>query len=270
LELFPWLQKGFNVDVVPLLKTLADRAREDEDYLEEQAKVRAQPWRVREGNVERIPVRPLMDFPRALARRVMRQMILASSGSLRGITHQHLAALYRLATNTQSGGCLPLPGNVLARREFDWLCLGPGPSGVKGEDFACAVQPPATVEVPHIGVRLRLKIVGVEEIGRAYNSRSTADLVDPLKLAGELVVRNWRAGDRFQAQGHRGYLKLKELFRQRRIPVDQRRHWPVLESGKEIVWVRGFPVASSFAVSPASLQAIAICEEAVESESEPQ
>jgi tRNA(Ile)-lysidine synthase len=270
LELFPWLRKEFNLDVVPLLKGLADRARDDEAYLEEQARVRAQPWRVREGDAEKIPVRPLAEFPRALARRVLRQMILATRGSLRGITHQHLEALYRLATHAQSGGCLPLPGNVLARREFDWLCLAPCSGDSEGQDFACAVHPPAAVDVPQMGVRVRLKIVGAEEIGTAYNGGSAADLVDPLKLRGGLVLRNWRAGDRFRPQGHRDDLKLKELFRQRRIPVDQRRHWPVLESGNEIVWVRGFPVAASFAISPASQQAMVICEEAVKSESEPQ
>ena len=261
MELIPALQRDFEVDVVPLLKGLADRSRDDEEFLEALARERAQPWRVREGLVEKIPVRSLLDFPRPLARRVLRQMIQATRGSLAGITHRHLEAVYHLATEAQSGRCVVLPGNLFARRDFEWLTVGPPAPGERNSDFAYAVVPPAAVKVPELGLTVRLKIVGPEEFGRAYNSRSEGGLVDPAKLPGELVLRNWRAGDRFRPQGCRNFLKLKELFRQRRIPVEQRRLWPVLVSGNEIVWVRGFPPAASVTACRTSQQAMMISEE---------
>lgn len=75
------------------------------------------------------------------------------------------------------------------------------------------------------------------------------------------MLRNWRPGDRFQPVGCRKLLKLKELFRQRKIPLEQRGAWPVLVSGKEIVWVRDFPVAASVAASAASRNVLVITEE---------
>ena len=261
MELIPALRRDFGVDVVPLLKGLAERSRDDEEFLEDLARERAQPWRVREGLVEKIPVRSLIDFPRALARRVLRQMIQSIRGSLSGITHRHLEAVYRLATEAQSGRCVVLPGNLLARRDFEWLTVGPPAPGGGNSDFAFAVVPPAAVKVPGLGVTVRLKIVGPEEFGRAYNTGSERGFVDPVKLPGELVLRNWRAGDRFRPQGSRNFLKLKELFRQRRIPVEQRRLWPVLVSGNEIVWVRGFPPAASVTACRTSQQAMMISEE---------
>jgi tRNA(Ile)-lysidine synthase len=258
-ELFPWLQERFNVDMIPLLKELADRARDDEEYLEAQAREHAHAWRVREGTAERIPVRPFAEFPPAIARRVLRQMIFAARGSLQGITHRHIEALYRLATEAQSGRSLALPGDLVARREFDWLVVGP-PSGRADKSGYCfAIEAPAEVSIPQLGVTFRFTIVGAEELGRAYNT-SGKGCLDPAKLPGELVLRNWQAGDRFQPLGCGKLLKLKELFRQQKIPLEQRRFWPVLESGKEIVWVRGFPAAASVAVSAESRQAILIGE----------
>jgi len=248
-ELLPWLAREFNTEMVPLLKELAERARDDEEYLEQQARERAQPWRVRESEEEKIPVRPLAEFPRALARRVLRQMILAARGSLVGIAHRHIEALRRLANDAQSGRWLVLPGNLIARRDFDWLVIGPGSAKPADSDFSFAITPPTEVTVPQLGVTLQFKIVGQAEVGRAYNNTERACL-DPLKLPRELLLRNWRAGDRFCPLGCRKARKLKELFRQHRIPTGQRKVWPVLESGKEIVWVRGFPVAASVAASP--------------------
>ena len=260
LELLPWLQERFQVDVIRLLNDLADRARDDEEYLEEQARERAYAWRVREGAAEKIPVRPFAEFPPAIARRVLRQMIFAARGTLQSITHRHLEALRRLATEAQSGRCLALPGDLVARREFDWLVIAPQPGRLDDTGFCYVLEVPAEVSIPQLGATFRFKIVGPEELVRAYNKSGRACL-DPLRLPGGLVLRNWRAGDRFQPLGCRKVLKLKELFRQRKIPLEQRKLWPVLESGKQIVWVRGFPVAVAFAATSEASQTIIIEEE---------
>lgn len=257
LELLPQLRKDFNPEVIPLLKELSDRARDDEAYLEQQARERAHPWRVREGAEEKIPLSPLLDFPPAIERRVLRQMIQAARGNLRRITHAHIEALRRFASETQSGRSLTLPGNLVARKEFDWLAVGPQPPPAGERAYAYAVQVPGEFSVPQLGLTFRFKIVEPEGNRKAYNDAEMAGL-DPLKLAGGLVLRNWRAGDRFRPLGSGKTWKLKELFRQRRIPAGKRKAWPVLECGKEIVWVRGFPPASAVAASPGSKQVMMI------------
>jgi len=260
MELLPLLQREFNPEVVRLLKGIADRARDDEEFLEQQGRERALAWRVREGQEEKIPVRPLAEFPPAIARRVLRQMILAARGSLRGITHTHLEALRRLAGEAQSGRSLTLPGDLMARKEFAWLVIGPRSPAQRDSGFSYAVEVPGKVSVARLGLTFRFKIVGPEDYRRAYNASGVAGL-DPLKLSGRLILRSWGAGDRFQPPGSRKPLKLKELFRLRKIPRGQRKFWPVLESGKEIIWVRGFPVANSVATTAGSREVIIITEE---------
>jgi tRNA(Ile)-lysidine synthetase-like protein len=78
--------------------------------------------------------------------------------------------------------------------------------------------------------------------------------LDPLKSSGALVLRNWRAGDRYRTLGSRRVRNLKELFAQRKISPGQRKSWPVLACGKEIVWVKDFPPASNVTASPDSKQ----------------
>lgn len=257
LELLPRLRKEFNPEIVSLLKELSERARDDEDVLEQVARERAHPWRVREGAEERIPIRPLVEFPPAIQRRVLRQMILAAQGSHRGVTHRHIEALRQLSSGAQSGRKLLLPGHLEARRDFDWLVLERLTDSPSGADFCLPVDIPGEVAVPSLGVVFRFKIIGAETLGKTYNEQGIAGL-DPQKLRGKLVLRNWRPGDRFQPMGSRKVRKLKELMAQRKIPVGQRKGWPVLESGGEIVWARGFPPASLIAASPSSDQIILI------------
>lgn len=260
LELLPLLAKDFNPEIVSLFKDLASRARDDEEYLEQQARERARPWRVREGAEEKIPVRPVVEFPPAVARRVLRQMVLAVRGHLKGITYEHIESLRRFAAHGQSGRKLLLAGGLEARREFDWLVLAPCQTGASHSDFSFPVRVPGEVSVSSLGLVFRFKILGPLERPRAYNVSDGPGL-DPRKLSQPLVLRNWRAGDRFRMAGSRRAHPLKELFARRKLPLEQRRVWPVLVSGEDIVWARGFPPGSDWAASPGSEELVVLVEE---------
>jgi tRNA(Ile)-lysidine synthase len=264
LELLPWLAKEFNPAVVKLLKEFADRAREDENYLEQQAGERAKMWRSRSDEGERIPASALAGFHPALERRILRQMIQGVRGSLKGITHAHVEALRHWAREGQSGKQLFLP-DLIAWKEFNWLALGRPPAPERAE-FAYPVRVPGIVSVPQLGVCFRLKIVTAEGLRPMYNnprerSSTLPSGLDPQKLPAGLILRSWRAGDRFQPWGSQKPSKLKELLRQHRIGVRERALWPVLESGAEIVWVRGFPPGRSAAAPLGAESTVVITEE---------
>ena len=305
LELLPALAHDFNPAVVKLLRDFADLARDDEDYMEQQAAERAQAWRVREGALEKIPLQALLGFPAAIERRVLRQMIGAVRRDSGSINREHVEAVRRLARESQSGRRLSLPGGVTVLRDFDWLVVAPGSSVVspallsheirgetlvsrtgadsglgvrgwqkRGSDpgglsanlesripnpgpfsrsavvcFAYEVTPPAIVEVRELGLTFHFKILGAKEVGSAYNNNGVAYL-DGRKLAGELILRNWRAGDCFRPLGSLRVRKLKELFRERKIEAGARLRWPVLECDGKIVWVRGFPPGAETVPQP--------------------
>jgi tRNA(Ile)-lysidine synthase len=259
-ELVPLLERNYNPGIVPLLTELAARARDDEAYLERQAEERAHAWRIREGKEEKIPVSAFAQFPTSLGRRVLRQMIAAARGHLRGVTHAHIEALRRFAMEGQSGRRLVLPQGLVARREFEWLIIGvQGPKTVvKG--FSYPVEVPGEIRIPELGLTLLFKIVNACQSGKAYNAVEAVN-IDLSRLSGKLRLRNWRAGDSLQPAGSRRVRKVKELFQKRKIPLGQREFWPVLECGNSVVWVRGFPPHDQVAVSRATESVVTIIEE---------
>jgi tRNA(Ile)-lysidine synthetase-like protein len=82
-------------------------------------------------------------------------------------------------------------------------------------------------------------------------------------LPGPLIVRNWRAGDRFFPAHTKSPRKVKELLQERHVQHSERKLWPVAvrrdESGDEIVWMRGFPVPARW-LAKAGQQAVMIRE----------
>jgi tRNA(Ile)-lysidine synthase len=96
-----------------------------------------------------------------------------------------------------------------------------------------------------------------------------------LKQQG-LRLRNWRPGDQYQPQGRIAAEKIKTLFQECRVPLWERRTWPVISTSstnegqsESIVWSRRFGVASQFAAGPESRKVLKI-REVMESKPQPE
>ena len=66
------------------------------------------------------------------------------------------------------------------------------------------------------------------------------------RLPAELLLRNWRPGDRFWPVHTRAAKKVKELLQERHLPAREKALWPVVVAGDQIVWMRDFPAATEF------------------------
>lgn len=253
-DVLPLIEREFNQAIVPLLKQLADRARDDEAYLEQQAASAGRPWRLREGREERIPIQPFSQFHAALQRRALRQMIAGCAGGLPGPSAAHVESVRRFAAAAQNGKTLTLPGGIEVRKEFGWLAIRRSDATPEPQGFSIPISPPTELALPgDPGCRLKMRYETAENPRReplnwSYNGNQGYYL-DAGKFTGPLILRNWRAGDRFCPQGSVKPKKLKEFLAARKIPRRRREHWPVLESGGEIVWARGFPPAGRLALS---------------------
>jgi tRNA(Ile)-lysidine synthase len=77
-------------------------------------------------------------------------------------------------------------------------------------------------------------------------------LLNAESLPGPLRVRNWRPGDRFWPAHTKSPKKIKELLQERHVAQPERKCWPVVVSGDEdeIVWVRGFPLPANLRAQP--------------------
>jgi tRNA(Ile)-lysidine synthase len=88
-------------------------------------------------------------------------------------------------------------------------------------------------------------------IGRKLpNPRAGCEWFDADKVGLRIVLRHWRAGDRFQPSGMKSPVKLQDLFVNQKIPRDERRALIVAETAHgEIFWVERLRIAERFKLS---------------------
>jgi tRNA(Ile)-lysidine synthase len=77
-------------------------------------------------------------------------------------------------------------------------------------------------------------------------------------LAGTVIVRSWREGDRMRPVGLGGTKTLQDLFTDRKVPRALRHTLPVVEAAGAIVWVAGVAVDERFAAAEDAPGAVAL------------
>jgi tRNA(Ile)-lysidine synthase len=290
-NLLPLIERQFQPAIVEHLATLAELAREDEEFLDAlvgehvRAVVRESAGQARiavehliqlkkkglySENAESIEDAEKTEGKAALSRRIARQIVESVKPRNGQFGAAHVEAVLELARNGRSGSSLTLPGGVTVRKDRNALVfLAVENIGAKTlEDGAREYEyqidlahGEAKVNVAELGCVFRLRVIdwppkrGETSIDRAVPDRD--------RLRFPLVLRNWRPGDRLRPLGHRSAHKLKRLLNEKHVSRWERDGWPVLTSGGDLVWARGFPVAAEFAANERTRAGIVIAEEKI-------
>ncbi|HLI83009.1 MAG TPA: tRNA lysidine(34) synthetase TilS [Bryobacteraceae bacterium] len=290
-HLLPTLARDWNPAIVRALAQTADWAQAEEAYWETEidrlAALHLQPG----IGFVCLKTACLRDLPLAAARRLVRRAMQIVKGDLLAIEFAHVEAVLTLAQSTEGHGRLQAPGLDIMR-SFDWLRLSksadvpglqtrnynfpislqpvgqalppanpgearPAPDSLlpTSDSFLLTVASPRlTIPIPSEPYAISLELTEnpphSPDCVSVYNKEMVP--VDPERLSGELGLRNWRPGDQYQPVGAGREQKIKTFFQEFRIPLWERRHWPVLVDGSSIVWARQFGPAAAVAASPGS------------------
>ena len=268
-KLIPLPEQEFNPAIVHVLGELAEIARGEEEFWSDYAQSKSPSMLVMRG----LNIAELMRQPLALQRRLLRAAAAHAGVKL---DFEHVEALRHIAAQPSSTletyevpEASAIFSGRLAERE---LRFQPGRQNKQGErgkqEYQYKLSVPGEVQVAETSsiIRAALVSVGGKTAGKTvlspavpqrklagsaqnagYNQR---ELLDPRALARELTVRNWRPGDRYWPAHRKAPKKVKELLQQ--TTVSQRATWPVVTSGGQIVWMRGFPPAAGFLLKESS------------------
>jgi tRNA(Ile)-lysidine synthase len=241
--LIPLIETRFQPTTVAALGQLAEVAREEENHWEAELS-RLMPEVMGDSTASGLTVNipRLLAVPPALQRRVLRNCAQQLGVSL---DFEHLTQLLRAARCGAGGKTCELPGGwVAARRQqelrFELRRNTDQPASLA---YEYRLPIPGEVEITEAGRVIRAFLRPVKPGASGYNPQQS---LDPAMLGPEVVVRNWRPGDRLWLAHSKGPKKMKELFEERHVPSEERRSWPVAASGGKLAWSRGFGASAEF------------------------
>jgi tRNA(Ile)-lysidine synthase len=279
LHLLPLLRQ-YNPSIDQALLRLADIAKEDNAFIEQQASGLWDEVAKQENNAICLDKKRMAGLPIALQRHLLRTAVTKLAGDVRDIEAGHIEAARGLL-NKQPSKRISLPHGLICQGGYDELAITrhrsvmATPLSVNASEAWQSQLPPCPF--PPLPGEFHLKVPGKttfsgwnvlasivrEEVsflssrGAMRTSERTcqSNLVahfDLQKTGMNLCVRKRQPGDRFQPLGMNMPKKLYEFMVDAKIPRSWRSRIPIVCSAQQIIWVVGWRIDDRVKLTKAS------------------
>jgi tRNA(Ile)-lysidine synthase len=210
--------------------------------------------------------------PAAIRRRILRISIEKLAPDAAGFPEAAIDRLLNLLESEADGTAgfsLPLGIQAVFRQRVLRLSASPPPAPPLVVPKR-AIRCPGETRLPELRRTLIAKETDPTSAQPFPPRRAMEAAVDADALAPPLSARTWEAGDRIRVLGTGGTKKLKELFNEAKIGLEERRRIPIICDAERIVWVPGLALNEAVKVTPASRRVLLfrLLEESREGESE--
>jgi len=245
-EILPLLRESFNPQLDVALSHLAILARDEESYWASELRPQSP---APDPQSQVIAVSELAGVPPALARRRIRHAIETVSGN--HVDFAHVERVLEMAQLQGGHDRFQAPSLDICR-SFDWIRISRQPEK-RTQGFCLPLQVPGSMELGGCSARITLQVL--EKSGATQPCGTVVNELDWQRFctdrgAPSLELRNWRPGDQYRRVGRAKPEKIKHYFQDDRIPLWERKNWPIITYNETILWARRFGVAAEFAPGP--------------------
>ena len=243
-ETIPDVARDFNPNLEGVLANTAAVAQAEEDYWDLEISTTYGQITKRTQLGSFLQISELTSLHLAVQRRLIRRAVFELRGSLRSIDSQHIDAILGICQSSEGHDRVLAPG-VDALRSFETLLLTePGKLTGQKRHYKVELIPGEKCELPYNAGSISLHAESCANLNDS--SEALVEVADLRADSYGLFARNWEPGDEIQLAKHRSSKKLKALFQEQKVLLWERRHWPVVICGEEIVWVRRFGCSAKY------------------------
>ena len=193
-----------------------------------------------------IEVREFKELHSLLQKRILLLCMEELKAGRRDIGAVHIEAVrelfYKEGNKEQS-----LPGEILARREFDRVFIGKQEKSENKTEIR-PVSVPCEIEIEGIGV---FEFTCLEyDKSKIIPEKTYTKWFDYDKIIKSLVIRTRQTGDYLTINEALSRKTLKKYMIQEKIPEKERDKTYVLADGNHILWVIGYRISQYYKVEP--------------------
>lgn len=209
--------------------------------------------RVEDGDIN-VPVGPLTKLDDETFFRVVSD-IIAGMGSVVPL-REHIGLVRKVLSSRRPNLRLDLPECVRVRKTYDKLIFTRKmPAAVVTETFPLGE---GKTRIDVLGIDATVTVLDKPPSSYPKDSFTAYFDLDKLVARDSLAVRTFRQGDRFHPLGIAKPVKLKDFFISRKIPLESRRHIPLLVSGDVILWVVGHRIDDRYKIGESTRRVLKV------------
>ncbi|MBV7509255.1 tRNA lysidine(34) synthetase TilS [Bacillus sp. sid0103] len=238
-EVIPFLKKE-NPLVHEHFQRFSEELTSDETFLQELTIQQMNTvFTKKEESKITIDITRFLEVPLPLQRRgiqlILNYLYKEKPASLSAV---HIDQVFFLIQHPQPSGHLDFPNGLKVIRSYYSLSFQF--QSVEASSYQFEMTEPGVINLPNGG-----KISSRYIMGEIPVADGNSALFSINKIKWPIIIRSRKIGDRMTLKGMQGSKKLKAIFIDQKVPVEERNMWPVLTDTKErIIWLPGLKKSS--------------------------
>ena len=141
------------------------------------------------------------------------------------IKNKQIKEIIDIASSNKPNQKLNLPQNKVIKKEYDYLIITN--KNELEKDYKIIFKD-----------KFKINNLVIEKINKTIDNGNNICKLDSKKIKLPLYIRNRKNGDYIEALGLNGHKKIKDIFIEKKIPLDKRDNYPLLvDANDNILWI---------------------------------
>lgn len=247
LELLPLLSKKYNPNMQEGLLKLSTLLQGDDDFINEQLELA---WhdcvQVDTYAGVRLDLTVFQGLHLSLQRRILRKAYQIMMPHEQNLSFVQVEAILKMAKEAKGAKHWDLPHGIGVCKGYDSLIFQyKSKTAEKTPSYSYNWRLDEPFYLREASYLFKMEILSKPiPISDFYHV-----LLDGQNLAESLTIRSRKPGDRLQPLGMQNKKKLKDFFIDRKMPAEERDHWPLVYQGEELIWIPGYTIADPYKIN---------------------
>lgn len=247
LDIIPYMKKNFNKDIIETLNRMANLLQIDNDFLEKECNNSYKKY-CRKNKKNLIISKDAFLIEKAILTRIIKKSFIEFSGKYTNFEMKHIYDVISLANNSTNKK-INLPHGIIAENVYGDIHLK-YKDNIKSEENEIILikENINNKEVQYGEYNISFSIISNKN-NIEFSNNVLIKYFDYDKIKERLIIRKRKNGDKMIPLGMKGSKKIKDIFMDLKIPVDQRDTVPILCFDNEVAWIVGHKVSDRFKIT---------------------
>lgn len=247
LDILPYMKKNFNKDIIETINRMASLLQIDNDFMEKECNNYYKKFCT--NHVDKLIIsKEAFSIEKAILTRLIKKAFVKFTGKHTNFEMKHIHEVISLA-NKETNKRINIPNGIIAENIYGDIYLRF--KEVKNNEFQEIILSKSELEGNNVD--FENYIISFDLIDNKKNIEFSNNVLikffDYDKIKEKLIIRKRLNGDRIIPLGMKGSKKLKDIFIDLKLPIEERNQVPVLCFDNEIAWLVGYKVSESFKIT---------------------
>lgn len=254
LNLIPYLEQNFNPNIQNSLYRMSEAMERDKKIIEKYVELKfADVLKEKTHNKIVMDLNLLSSLDIGETGRIIRRAIEELKGNAVNIEMKHIDYSINLIKTGKTGKKINLTEGFTIEISYGNLIINK--TVEKINDFEYNIVLNETKYIKEINKNLFLNVI---DISQADIKNKNIISLDYDEIKGNLVARNRRRGDLMMPCGMNGNKKIKDIFIDLKIPLEERNKKLIIADDENILWLEGYRINDKYKVSAATKKILTI------------